>query len=129
MMNETENFNDRLNRIQERRNGKSGGMGFVVHPDGVVTAIGDPKSRLRFGFPLKGLVISFVIAVAVKAYLMWFLGTDLYTLQVQSLLTGTAFEQTAGLILMPDALSVWAMERYDEVYIAFQTRLATANGG
>ncbi|ABD53879.1 hypothetical protein Jann_0962 [Jannaschia sp. CCS1] len=128
MVNETNNFNDRLDRIQQRRSGKRGGMGFVVHPDGVVTAIGDPASRLRFGFPLKGLLIALVIAVAVKAYLMWFLGTDLYTLQVQSLLSGTAFEQTAGMILMPDTLSAWTMARIDEIYIAFQTRIVTAEG-
>lgn len=126
MENETENFQDRLNRIQQRRSGKNGGMGFVIHPDGVVTAIGDPASRLRFGFPLKGLLLALVIAVAVKAYLMWFLGTDIYALQVQSLLSGTAFDQTAGIILMPDTLSTWTMDRINDVYIAFQTRLATA---
>lgn len=124
MVNETDHFNDRLNRIQHVRRRNRGGMGFVVHPDGVVSSIGNPSSRLRFGFPLKGVLLGFVVAVAVKAYLMWFLGTDLYALEVQSLLSGTAFEQAAAMVLMPDALSAWVVERYDVVYAFVQAGLA-----
>ena len=124
MLNETQHFNDRLNRIQNVRQRNRGGMGFVVHPDGIVTPIGKPSSRLRFGFPLKGLILGLVVAVAVKAYLMWVLGTDVYTLEVQSLLSGTAFEQIAALILMPDALSAWAVERYDDIYAFIEAGLA-----
>lgn len=124
MVNETDHFNDRLNRIQHVRRRNRGGMGFVVHPDGVVSSIGNPSSRLRFGFPLKGVLLGFVVAVAVKAYLMWFLGTDVYALEVQSLLSGTAFEQAAAMVLMPDALSAWVVERYDVVYAFVQAGLA-----
>lgn len=126
MLNESEHFNDRVNRIEQVRRRNRGGMGFVVHPDGVVSPIGKPSSRLRFGFPLKGLLLGFVVAVAVKAYLMWFLGTDVYALEVQSLLSGTAFEQTAAMVLMPDALSVWVVARYDVVYAFIQAGLAAS---
>lgn len=124
MVNETEHFSDRLNRIQRGRRRNRGGMGFVVHPDGVISPIGSPSSRLRFGFPLKGLLIGFVILVAVKAYLMWAVGTDVYALEVQSLLTGTGFEQAAALILMPDALSAWVVTQYDAIYGFVQAGLA-----
>lgn len=124
MINETDHFNDRLNRIQHVRRRNRGGMGFVVHPDGVVSSIGNPPSRLRFGFPLKGVLLGLIVAVAVKAYLMWFLGTDVYVLEVQSLLSGTAFEQAAAMVLMPDVLSAWVVERYDDVYAFVQAGLA-----
>ncbi|GAB5448787.1 hypothetical protein [Gymnodinialimonas sp.] len=124
MVNETEHFNERLNRIQRGRRRNRGGMGFVVHPDGVVAPIGKPSSRLRFGFPLKGVLLGLMIAVAVKAYLMWFLGTDVYALEVQTLVTGAAFEQAAAMILMPDALSAWVVERYEDIYAFVQAGLA-----
>lgn len=124
MVNETEHFNDRLNRIQRVRRRNPAGMGFVVHPDGVVSPIGKPSSRLRFGFPLKGVLMGLVIAVTVKAYLMWFLGTDVYTLEVQTLLSGAAFEQAAAMVLMPDALSAWVVGQYDAIYAFIQAGLA-----
>lgn len=124
MVNETEQFNERLRRIQRSRRGKRGGMGFVVHPDGMTTPIGRPSSRLRFGFPLKGMLAGLAIAVAVKAYLMWFLGNDVYTLEVQTLLSGAAFEQAAAMVLMPDVLSAWVVERYREIYVFVQAGLA-----
>lgn len=124
MYNETEPFNQRLNRIERGRRRNSGGMGFIVHPDGVVSPIGKPSSRLRFGFPLKGLLLAFVIAVAVKAYLMWAVGTDVYTLEIETMLAGTGFEQAAALILMPDALSAWVVTQYDAIYAFVQAGLA-----
>jgi hypothetical protein len=120
----SENFADRLNRIQHGRRGRRSGMGFVVHPDGIVTSIGGGSSRLRFGFPLKGLLTALVIAVAVKAYLMWFLGTDIYTLEVQRLLAGSAFERLAAIVLMPDTLTGWVVERYEDIYVFVQAGFA-----
>lgn len=124
MENRTESFHERVNRIQRSRRRRRNGMGFVVHPDGVVTALGRPSSRLRFGFPLKGLIIAFVIAVGVKAYLMWALGTDVYEVQVAALLEGSNFEQVAGQILMPDALTHWVVERYEDIYAFIEAGMA-----
>ena len=124
MVNETEHFNDRLNRIQRGRRQRRGGMGFVVHADGVVTAIGQPSSRLRFGFPLKGLLLGLVAAVAVKSYLMWFLGTDIYTLEVQTLLAGSSFERLAAMVLMPDAVTLSGVERFEDINVFIQAGMA-----
>lgn len=124
MVQDTEQFHDRLNRIQRGRRNRRGGMGFVVHADGVVTALGRPQSRLRFGFPLRGLLLALTAAVAVKAYLMWFLGIDVYTLQVTALLSGSNFEQAAGMVLMPDALSLWVVDRYEDIFAFIQAGLA-----
>ena len=121
-----EDFQERLDRIQTRREGRKNGMGFVVHPDGVVTAIGRPKSRLRFGFPLKGLLLALVIAVAVKAYLMWVLGADVYGLEVQNLLQGSGPERLAGKILQSDALTMWVVERYNDIYAFVQGGLSAS---
>jgi hypothetical protein len=128
MVNDTEKFHSRLNRIQRSRRRQRGGMGFVVHPDGIVTAIGKPSSRLRFAFPLKGIILSVMVAVAVKSYLMWFLGVDIYTLEVESLLSGSAFERIAGLILMPDALTIWGMERFEDINVFIRGGLAAQAG-
>mmetsp|Transcript_3655 Transcript_3655/g.6731 ORF Transcript_3655/g.6731 Transcript_3655/m.6731 type:complete len:130 (+) Transcript_3655:291-680(+) len=127
MVNETESFHERLNRIQRVRRRNRGGMGFVIHPDGVVTPIGRSSSRLRFGFPLRGLILGLVAAIAVKSYLIWALGIEIYSLNIQSLLSGTAFEQIAAMVLMPDALSQWVVERYDAIYAFMQAGLAASN--
>ena len=99
-------------------------MGFVVHADGVVTALGRPSTRLRFGFPMRGLLLALTIAVAVKAYLIWFLGVDVYALQVGSLLSGSRLEQAAGMVLNPDALTLWVVDRYDDAFAFIQAGLA-----
>lgn len=125
----TENFHDRLNRIQSGRRRRNGGMGFVVHPDGVVTAIGRPSSRLRFGFPLKGLLLALIVAVAVKGYMMWFLGVDVYELQVASLFEGSAFERLAGFVLAPDRLTLWVVERYEDIYAFVEAGVAATSEG
>jgi hypothetical protein len=101
-------------------------MGFVIHPDGIVTPIRQSPSRLRFGFPLRGLILGLIAALAVKSYLMWALGIEIYTLEMRSLLSGTAFEQIAAMVLMPDALSLWLVERYEDVYIFVQAGLAAS---
>lgn len=64
------------------------------------------------------------IAVAVKAYLIWFLGTDIYTLEVQRLLAGSAFERLAAMVLMPDALTSWFVEQYQNIYLFVQAGFA-----
>ncbi len=124
MTSNSNNFTDRVNRIQAQRNGRQSGMGFVVHSDGVVTALGQPSSRLRFGFPLKGLLLAFILAVLVKGYVMWALGIDVYTLEVASLLEGSNFERVAGHLMMPDAMTVWVVDRYDAIYAFIQAGLA-----
>ena len=103
------NFRSRVDRINRARRDRVVGE-FVLQSNGLLV----PKQRrLRFGFPLKGLILAFVIAVMVKAYLIWFLGLELYQLEMLRLLSGSRFEQAAARILMPDQLTMWMVSQYD----------------
>lgn len=126
MANDTELFSERLNRIQRERKRKGTGMGFVIHPDGIVTPIRNRSSRLRFAFPLKGLITALIVVVAVKAYIMWVLGTEAYVFEIEKLLAGAAYEQVAAMILLPDALSLWVVEQYNAIYAFMQAGFASS---
>lgn len=129
MVTHTNNFAQRLDRIQSQRRGRKGGMGFIVHSDGVVTAIGRPSSRLRFGFPLKGLLLAFIAAVLVKGYVMWVLGTDVYAHEVANLLEGSSFERIAAHLMMPDVLTLWVVDRLDDAHTFIQAGFAAGESG
>lgn len=114
------NFRSRVQRIDEARRNRVVGE-FVLQSNGLLV----PKQRrLRFGFPLRGLILAFLIAIAVKAYLIWFLGLELYEAEVLELLSGTSFEQAAARILMPDQLTMWVAGLYD--WIAAQIAAGAA---
>jgi hypothetical protein len=106
------NFRSRVDRINYARRNRVQGE-FVLQSNGLLV----PKQhRLRFGFPLRGLIMAFVIAVMVKAYLIWFLGLELYQMELLKLLSGTSFEQAAARILMPDQLTMWVVGQYDWIW-------------
>ena len=102
-------FNARLERIHSTRRNRVGGN-LVGRTDDMTVST---QRRLRFGFPLRGLILAFVIIVAVKAYLIWFLGLELYQAEILAPLSGTRFEQAAARILMPDQLTMWVVGVYD----------------
>jgi hypothetical protein len=125
-------FSDRVQRIgsvratgKSRRDERSAEHGVVVHPDGFVQTITAKPRRLRFGFPLKGVIFASVLAVLVKGYLIWTLGDDVYGAAVAQLLGGNQFERAAGLILAPDAISLWIVDAYQQIY-RFIVSVATA---
>jgi hypothetical protein len=106
------NFRSRVDRINYARQNQVQGE-FILQSNGLLV----PKQRrLRFGFPLRGLIMAFIIAVMVKAYLIWFLGLELYQLEMLELLSGTSFEQAAARILMPDQLTLWVVGQYDWIW-------------
>lgn len=117
-------FSDRLQRIEDTRRGgvfsrrrkRREKSGVVVHPDGFVQPILAPRRRLRFGFPIKGVIFAGAILVLVKAYLMWMLGDDVYGAAVAELLAGNQLERGAGLILAPDLVSNWLVDVYQTIY-------------
>src|SRR6056297_11991 len=126
-------FSDRVQRIEgsrtnglfsRRRDGREA-AGVVVHPDGFVQSMAPRSRRLRFGFPVKGVIFASVVAVLVKAYLIWTLGDDVYGAAVAPLLSGTQFERAAGLILAPDTVSLWLVDAYQQIY-RFIVSVATA---
>ena len=126
-------FSDRIERIEgshrERahfgRRGRKMSESIVIHPDGFVQRITVPSRRLRFSFPIKGVILACVVAVCVKAYLIWTIGDDLYGAAVAELLSGNQFERAAGLILAPDAVSMWLVDGYQQLY-RFIVSVATA---
>lgn len=103
------NFKDRVERIESARRNRAARQ-YVLRPDGLMVS---RQRHLRFSFPLRGLILAFVITIAVKAYLIWFLGLELYEAEVLELLSGTRLEQAAARILMPDQLSMWVVGVYD----------------
>lgn len=111
------NFLARLQRIDRSSRNRVSGE-FLLQSNGLLV----PKQkRLRFGFPLRGLIMAFVICVAVKAYLIWFLGTEVYSAEIIGLLNGTRFQQAAAHILMPDRATLWVVGLYD--WLAVQVAL------
>lgn len=111
------NFRSRVARITDARRDRVRGE-FILRDDGLLV----PRTRgsMRFGFPFKGLILSFILAVLVKAYLIWFLGAELYQAEVLELLSGTTLERAAGHVLLPDGLSMWVVTQYEWIaaYIA-----------
>jgi hypothetical protein len=126
-------FSDRLARIETTRRGDSRGRRrgkprepkILIHADGVVQPTVRRSRHLRFGFPIKGVILSAVLSVLVKGYLMWTLGDDVYGLAVAELLAGNQFERAAGLVLLPDAVSNAVVDLYQYAY-RFLVSLATA---
>lgn len=118
------NFQARVSRIVRTRKDRVPGE-FVMMDDGLL--VPRTQRRLRFGFPLKGLVLAFLVCVAVKAYLIWFLGAELYQVEVLQLLNGSSLERVAGQILRPDAVSLWLVTQYEMIYQFALAYLAEAN--
>jgi hypothetical protein len=125
-------FSDRVQRIEGdgtsrlgRRSIRGEDHGVVVHPDGFVQTITAPPKRLRFGFPIKGVIFASILAILVKGYLIWTLGDDVYGAAVAQLLSGNQLERAAGLILAPDTVSLWVVDAYQQIY-RFIVSVATA---
>ena len=125
-------FSDRVGRIEgvrpvksARRAQRGEDHGVVVHPDGFTQTITARPKRLRFGFPIKGVIFASILAILVKGYLIWTLGDDVYGAAVAQLLSGNQFERAAGLILAPDTVSLWVVDAYQQIY-RFIVSVATA---
>jgi hypothetical protein len=71
------------------------------------------------------VIFASVVAILVKGYLIWTLGDDVYGAAVSQLLSGNQFERAAGLVLAPDAVSLWIVDAYQQIY-RFIVSVATA---
>ena len=125
-----ESFIDRLRRIEAER---AAGLlrrrarpaeaprpQMIIHGDGVVVVRRKPAhQRLRFGFPLKGLLIATALVMLVKAFLIWALGDATYTRIVDTLLDGPRLAQAAGHVLAPDRATLILVDAYQ--WVAVQT--------
>lgn len=112
MNEEHSQFRSRVGRINDAWRNRARGE-FILQSNGLLVR---KQRRLRFEFPIRGLILAFVIAVMVKAYLIWFLGLELYQMELLKLLGGTSFEQAAARILMPDQLTMWVVGQYDWIW-------------
>ncbi len=95
-------------------------MSIVVHADGVERAT-FTRRGLRFGFPLKGVIVATLVTIFVKGYLIWTLGDEVYGAAVAELLAGNRFQQAAGLVLKPDLASLAVVDVFQYVYRAIMS--------
>lgn len=117
-----ETFIERLRRIEAeeanpiRRRSKAQTRArpvLVIHGDGVVTTAKPTPRRLRFGFPLRGVITASIVVVLVKGFVIWALGSGEYTAQIEAMRDGPRPAQIAAHILAPDDLSLWIVSGYD----------------
>jgi len=99
----------RINKSHERRVPYT----FTVRPDGLM--VPQVRSRLRFYFPWRAILAGFVAVVLVKASMIAALGFDNYQTRLDTLLTGSAYEEVATTILAPDPVSSWTAARMTDI--------------
>lgn len=123
MAQDSSTFAERVRRIEASKRGASGRardadprhVSIVVHADGVERAA-ITRRGLRFGFPLKGVIVATLLTVFVKGYVMWTLGDDVYGAAVAELLAGNRLQQAAGLVLKPDFASLVVVDVFQYAY-------------
>lgn len=111
MAEQQETFIERLRRIEAERKSPTRRLArnarpLIVHADGVVTRGRGLDERLRFGFPLRGVIVGALVVLLVKAFLIWVLGPAQYDQIVGGLFEGSRFEQVAAHVLAADAWSL-----------------------
>ena len=85
---------------------------FTVRPDGLM--VPRTRGRLRFYFPWRAILAGFVVVVLAKASMIAALGYDNYLTRIDTLLTGSAYEEVATTILAPDPVSAWTAARISD---------------
>ena len=108
MSDQFDTFQQRVGRIN-RTHKRKVPYAFTVRPDGLM--VPRTRSRLRFYFPWRAIIAGFVVVVLAKASMIAALGYDNYVLRMETLLTGSAYEELATTILAPDPVSSWTAAR------------------
>ena len=103
-----DNFQQRVGRISHSHKRRVP-YAFTVRPDGLL--VPRTKSRLRFYFPWRAILAGFMVVVLTKASMIAALGLDGYNSRMETLLTGSAYEELATTILAPDPVSSWTAAR------------------
>lgn len=104
MNDQYDTFQQRVGRIHKTHTRRVP-YAYTVRPDGLV--VPRTRSRLRFYFPWRAMVAGFVACVLVKSSMIAALGVEGYTTRMETLLTGSAYEELATTILTPDPVSSW----------------------
>lgn len=82
---------------------------FLMRSDGLL--VPKTRSRLRFYFPFRAVFAGFVAVMVVKGFLLFYLGEEGYVARMDAMLVGSAYEELAATLLMPDPVSLWTAER------------------
>ena len=104
MNDQFDTFQARVGRINQSHKRRVP-YAFTVRPDGLL--VPRTKSRLRFYFPWRAILAGFMVVVLAKASMIAALGPEGYTTRMETLLTGSAYEELATSILSPDPVSTW----------------------
>jgi hypothetical protein len=100
----TQQFDERLTRVEAKRRSISKGAVYSVNHDGLI--ISRPRRRgLRF--PLRGLFVAIVGLMMFKIGLVVALGAATYTSRVGALADGTAFERAGAWVMAADPSTLW----------------------
>lgn len=89
----------RIHKTRTRR----GPNTYRLRPDGLLVPHTGKKPSLRL--PWRGMLAGLVAAMTVKVAMIVALGPDLYEARITTLLDGSAYQETATAVLMPDPVS------------------------
>jgi len=101
---QTQNFDDRLRRIDKQHRAMSRGFVLSVSRDGLVVA--KPESR-RSRFPWRVALFLLVAVMGFKVMLHAYMGDGAYNERVARLANGTTAEQLGAYVLSADPITVW----------------------
>lgn len=101
---QTQDFDDRLRRINRRNRTLSRGFVLSVSNDGLIVARPE-SSRLRF--PWRVLLLLLVAVIGFKAALLAVIGPEEYAERLARLSNGTAAERMSAYVLHADPVTVW----------------------
>lgn len=97
-----------------RRHGKaqSGYVRLEVR-DGVLAPV--ERRRVGFGASLRGIVYALGVLFALKAFLLFSLGTVTYTNRVAALDAGSIVEKMAGWMMQADPATQWIVAQINQL--------------
>lgn len=101
-------FDERLSRIHTKHRRLSVGVTYKVGPDGLVIPV--PRRRFAPRFPLRALLLLFVMGYAFKAILFVSLGEAAYGARLALLDDGSLVGQAAVWVMQPDPVVLTAAQ-------------------
>ena len=101
---QTQNFDDRLRRIDQQHRAMARGFVLSVNRDGLVVA--RPETR-RARFPWRVTLFVLLAVMGFKVMLHAYMGDSAYDERVARLAGGTTAEQLGAYVLSADPITVW----------------------
>lgn len=110
-MSQSLSFDERLSRIHAKHRRMSVGVMYRVGPDGLLIPV--PRRRIVPRFPLRALLLLFVLSYAFKLGLFLVLGEATYVARLDLLRDSGPAGEAAIWVLRPDAVTAAAAEFAD----------------